>query len=696
MEKDSGESTDQPAEITKHVFTNLEKFLLAIHARFLEIVDPIESGLIDILRQDNVLGCDEEEEIRAEATRINKARKCWNILQAVQPAVFQRHCFPALNNRFPHVLQEAVFCWDRARDAAKLCLRHVIKKTCLRRFADVFVMTGACSHDEYCTVTEGCPDRTKWDLVFRLCAKNGENAEFVQQVKTKLMSFQVEIPDNFHTSLSTGFPCECTAAANASQKKKKIGKSKKARRVKRQLEKCIPIDEFSISAIKHMKLEHDSKSEACESSSVYPPSSADDTRDKGNGSASISSGTTGQTVKAEVSDHEMEETQFETEEQKETYLLEMEQTNKAVTKACSIRSLSRELAGIKEELSTLREKAKSESETSTNRAFLNDGKIYRLHDRARSIYQTLKQNYEEVSELKRKIAAEELTFDFEIPFTRKKVLLERRHMLVSEVTEATSFLQQAESLYPTMSIPEKTKPATCVPVTNMFSPSLPWDFDDDDFRDIFEDENDLFEGHEPDDFDIYGPSPDMSYGEEDDGGNDDHPEEEHEPDDFDIYDPSPDMSYGEEDDGGNDDHPEEEHEPDDFDIYDPSPDMSYGEEDDGGNDDHPEEEHEPDDFDIYDPSPDMSYGEEDDGGNDDHPEEEHEPDDIDIYDPSPDMSYGEEDDGGNDDHPEEEHEPDDFDIYDPSPDMSYGEDDDGGNDDYPEEEHEPDEFDNFD
>ncbi|XP_070198819.1 uncharacterized protein [Littorina saxatilis] len=434
------------------VFANLDNFLLAIHARFLEIVDPIESGLIDILRQDNVLGCDEEEEIRAEATRRNKARTCWNLLLAVQPSVFERHCFPALEKLYPHVLQKAVYSLD------KLCLRHVIKKTCLHRFADVFVMTGACSHDEYCIVTEDCPDKTKWDLVFHLCAKNGKNLKFVSQVKSKLMSIQVEIPDNFHALLSTGFPCVCKTAANARQSKK--------------------------------KLEHDSNSEACESSSVYSLPTADDTIDKGNGSASISSGASGKTVKAEVSDHEIEETQFETEEQKETFLLELEQTNKAVTKACSIRSLSRELAGIKEELSTLREKAKSESETSTNRAFLNDGKIFRLHDRARDVYQTLKQNYEEVSDLKRNIATEELTFDFEIPFTRKRVLLERRHMLVGEVTEAAPFLQQAEILFPTMSIPENQAPAPFIPVPKMFSPRLQWNFDDDHSWYVFEDEHD--------------------------------------------------------------------------------------------------------------------------------------------------------------------------------------------------------------
>lgn len=139
----------------------------------------------------------------------------------------------------------------------------------------------------------------------------------------------------------------------------------------------------------------------------------------------------------------------------EIYLKQMEEINAAIRQASNIRTIFRELTGVSGELNILREKAKSE--TATQMSFPDAGKIQRLEARARHIYGTIERDFEEASQLTKRVEETKLDFDFQLPFAHKTTLLVRRQTLVNEMKEATPFFRQSKTLFPTMAIPEVSK-----------------------------------------------------------------------------------------------------------------------------------------------------------------------------------------------------------------------------------------------
>ena len=123
----------------------------------------------------------------------------------------------------------------------------------------------------------------------------------------------------------------------------------------------------------------------------------------------------------------------------------MGEINAVIRKASNIRTLSRELTGVKEEMSILTEKPKSE--TSEPFSFCDKGKIQRLKARAADIYRTLERDFDEASALTKRVEDKKGDFDFQLPFTRKKMLLVRQQSLVNEMKEATPFFEQSQTLY---------------------------------------------------------------------------------------------------------------------------------------------------------------------------------------------------------------------------------------------------------
>lgn len=126
----------------------------------------------------------------------------------------------------------------------------------------------------------------------------------------------------------------------------------------------------------------------------------------------------------------------------------MEEINAVITKASNIRTLFRELTGVKEELSILTEKPKSE--TSEPFSFCDKGKIQRLKARVAVIYRTLERDFNETSALTKKIEDKKGDFDFQLPFAYKSMLLVRQQTLVNEMKEATPFFGQSRTLYTNM------------------------------------------------------------------------------------------------------------------------------------------------------------------------------------------------------------------------------------------------------
>ena len=133
----------------------------------------------------------------------------------------------------------------------------------------------------------------------------------------------------------------------------------------------------------------------------------------------------------------------------------MEEINAVIRQASNIRTLFRELTGVSGELGIVREKAKSE--TATQMSFLDTGKIQRLEARARDIYRMIERDFEEASQMTKRVEETKVDFDFQLPFAHKKTLLVRQQTLVNEMKEATPFFQQSKTLFPTMAISEVSK-----------------------------------------------------------------------------------------------------------------------------------------------------------------------------------------------------------------------------------------------
>ena len=132
------------------MYKDKAQFLNDIHCKFLDLVHPIESGLMDEFRAHGAMSSDEEHLIRAETTRRDKARKMWKLLQRTPAEVFDKNCYPAISEKYPHVLEGKQFCWNGQGGTKIQCLRHVIMRSIhLKRFGDLFPPGDGCTEEEY-------------------------------------------------------------------------------------------------------------------------------------------------------------------------------------------------------------------------------------------------------------------------------------------------------------------------------------------------------------------------------------------------------------------------------------------------------------------------------------------------------------------------------------------------------------------
>jgi hypothetical protein len=88
---------------------------------------------------------------RSQTTRTNKARKLWTLLGKVPPHKFRDLCYPALKAHCPKVMRGVTLVRDDGKpDEIQLeCFHEAARFIPLKRFADVFVPTKACTWIEY-------------------------------------------------------------------------------------------------------------------------------------------------------------------------------------------------------------------------------------------------------------------------------------------------------------------------------------------------------------------------------------------------------------------------------------------------------------------------------------------------------------------------------------------------------------------
>ena len=122
--------------------------MLRIQPKFITEVKPIQTGLVDRLREAGVLDGDGEQQIVSKEKCEDRARTVWIYLNKVPAKLFADRCVPVLASVCPHVLEGATFVYSASQDVR--CLRHFIMANMPAvRFADVLVATQACTLEEY-------------------------------------------------------------------------------------------------------------------------------------------------------------------------------------------------------------------------------------------------------------------------------------------------------------------------------------------------------------------------------------------------------------------------------------------------------------------------------------------------------------------------------------------------------------------
>ncbi|KAK7100928.1 uncharacterized protein [Littorina saxatilis] len=424
------------------VYTNQEQYLRAIHMRLLELAEPRDSILMDELRANDVMGSGDEEGIKSQPTRWDRARGFYNYLHRVPLSLFENHCVPALETYYAHALEGASFQRDDRCHGPAPCVRHsIMRRLPLRRFADVFPSTNGCTHEEYLKITDNSNvDEMKWDFAFRLCVKNKGKEDFVKIVKKTLLSIHITVPEDFSSLLAKGFPCRCEHQAQKLKKKRSMGRRRRCetdsvQSPERKLADdqtgstpqadCLPSSRGSAG--------HAVSKVTASSSSEYPPStSSEDERQN-----SPSSDGTEHAMESDS----REDTRFNSREDKMKFLNLIEGLNGAISSALAVKRQSLELQSIKVTLGVLTQRAISE----TTDADPDVGKVIRLRKEAKQLHKTMKTDYERASRVMEDM--EERKSDGAwIRSGFKKDLQETRFTLINELNEAASCLRKSEAV----------------------------------------------------------------------------------------------------------------------------------------------------------------------------------------------------------------------------------------------------------
>ena len=119
-----------------------------IQPKFITEVQPVQSGLVDKLREEEVLSSNQEQQIVSKEKCEDRARALWIILFGVRPKLFADRCLPVLKKICPLVMEGATFDYNVSQVIR--CLRHFIMANMTAvRFVDVLVAAQACTLEQY-------------------------------------------------------------------------------------------------------------------------------------------------------------------------------------------------------------------------------------------------------------------------------------------------------------------------------------------------------------------------------------------------------------------------------------------------------------------------------------------------------------------------------------------------------------------
>ncbi|XP_070173070.1 uncharacterized protein [Littorina saxatilis] len=199
----------------------LREFLRAIQPEFLRVVDPRESGLLDILCAADLLTETDNESMSGKDVNIRKdqARKLWIRLNKMAVGDFLAEVGPAMLKVFPHIIPEMYLTQEveGGRDrkgVPKGCLRHdIMSRIRAPTMADMLYHHGCFSFEDYeDIVSEEYDDEIVWGKMLDSITGHSDDLtkQIVEALQALLERYKVQVHCCPAELVSRCVSCTCT------------------------------------------------------------------------------------------------------------------------------------------------------------------------------------------------------------------------------------------------------------------------------------------------------------------------------------------------------------------------------------------------------------------------------------------------------------------------------------------------------
>ncbi|KAK7480259.1 hypothetical protein BaRGS_00028535 [Batillaria attramentaria] len=204
-----------------------QKFMCAILPEFLRVVDPRQSGLLDVFYASEVINDSDNSSLSGKdvMTRKDQARKLFILLYKLPVGQFLEKVAPELCEMFPHMIPQRFRAVDQSENMAAdgterpeeeedVCLLHRLQQRVRpATMADMLFHEELLTLEEYSAITEDA--RKKKDVWFRMLEKFQNRPDPVLQQLQKvtealLKRYFIDSPGNVSDLVRRGLPCTCT------------------------------------------------------------------------------------------------------------------------------------------------------------------------------------------------------------------------------------------------------------------------------------------------------------------------------------------------------------------------------------------------------------------------------------------------------------------------------------------------------
>ncbi|KAL8589159.1 hypothetical protein ACOMHN_052497 [Nucella lapillus] len=259
-------TTENEDDFTKHrqlipleTKKDVEEFLRAIHNAFVASVEPVESGLQDVLIQNHVVTETDNESLTGPHLPVprDKARHLFKILYSTPHDMFLRDALPVLCHKYDYVIP--LRFWkagvikttssqqderERRGGGRELCPGPygsegnggecwrcmILKRIRPTAVADYLFQRGAVPFEEYCRLTKDhrLTSRGHWPALFSAFKSlpGREEEEDVQELMLLLQRY-LPVPGDVRDQMRQGFPCRCLQGVVDSAGYRSISKNRR-------------------------------------------------------------------------------------------------------------------------------------------------------------------------------------------------------------------------------------------------------------------------------------------------------------------------------------------------------------------------------------------------------------------------------------------------------------------------------------